>query len=89
MFTKLVTNLTGITTEAAALSFRNQVFSEKIDLNAIKAAAKLGPQFGFTKTDASGKVESLVDFAPLMAASGKSREALIGPPKEALALIRR
>jgi ABC-type nitrate/sulfonate/bicarbonate transport system substrate-binding protein len=89
VFTRLVTNLTGITAEAAALSFRNQVFSEKIDVNAIKAAAKLGPQFGFTKTDTSGKVESFVDFGPLMAASGRSREALTGPPKEALALIRR
>jgi ABC-type nitrate/sulfonate/bicarbonate transport system substrate-binding protein len=89
VFTKLVTNLTGISAEAAALSFRDQVFSEKIDPNAIKAAAKLGSQFGFTKTDTSGKVESFVDFGPLMAASGRSREALTGPPKEALVLIRR
>jgi ABC-type nitrate/sulfonate/bicarbonate transport system substrate-binding protein len=89
VFTRLVMNVTGITAEAAALSFRNQIFSEKIDVNAIKTAAKLGPQFGFTKSDTSGKVESLIDFGPLMAASGKSREELVGPPKEALALIRR
>ena len=89
VFTRLVTNLTGITPEVAALSFRNQVFSEKIDVKAIVGAAKLGPQFGFTKSDTSAKVESLIDFGPLMAATGKPREELIGPPKEALALVRR
>jgi ABC-type nitrate/sulfonate/bicarbonate transport system substrate-binding protein len=89
VFTRLVTNLTGITPEVAALSFRNQVVSEKIDVKAIVGAAKLGPQFGFTKADQSGKVESLIDFGPLMAASGKTREELVGPPKEALDLVRR
>ena len=88
-FTKLVTRVTGITAEVAALSFRNQVFSEKIDVKAIVGAAKLGPEFGFTKSDTSSKVESLIDFGPLMAASGKSRDDLVGPPKEALALVRR
>jgi len=88
-FTRLVTNLTGISPDAAALSFRNQVFSEKIDVKAIVGAARLGPTFGFTKADASAKVEGLFDFGPLMAASGKSREELVGPPNEALTLIRR
>lgn len=89
VFTKLVTNVTGVSAEVAALSFRSQVFSEKIDVKAIVGAAKLGPTFGFTKADPSGKVESLIDFGPLMAASGKSKEDLTGPPKEALALVRR
>lgn len=88
-FTKLVVSVTGVTPEVAALSFRNMVFSEKIDVNAIIGVAKLGPQFGFTKADMSGKVESLIDFGPLMAASGKSRGELTGPPKEALAIVRR
>jgi ABC-type nitrate/sulfonate/bicarbonate transport system substrate-binding protein len=88
-FKKLLVSVTGVTPEVAALSFRNMVFSEKIDVKAILGAAKLGPQFGFTKTDTSGKVESLIDFAPLMAASGKSRDELTGPPKEALAIVRR
>lgn len=89
VFTKLVTQLTGVTPVVAEMSFRNQVFSEKIDVKAIVGAAKLGPEFGFTKTDTSGKVESLIDFGPLMAATGKPREELIGPPREALALIRK
>lgn len=89
VFTKLVTNLTGITPEVATLSLKNQIFSEKIDVKAIIGAAKLGPQYGFTKADMSGKVESLIDFGPLMAASGKTREDLTGPPKEAQALVRR
>lgn len=88
-FKKLVVSVTGVTEEVAALAFRNMVFSEKIDVKAIVAAAKLGPQFGFTKGDQSGKVEGLIDFGPLIAASGKSREELTGPPKEALALVRR
>jgi ABC-type nitrate/sulfonate/bicarbonate transport system substrate-binding protein len=89
VFANLVTKVTGIKPEVAALSFRNQVFSEKIDVKAIVGAAKLGPEFGFTKSDTSSKVENLIDFGPLMAATGKSREDLVGPPKEALALVRR
>jgi sulfonate transport system substrate-binding protein len=88
-FKKLVVSVTGVTPEVAAQAFRSMVFSEKIDVKAIVGAAKLGPQFGFTKADQSGKVESLIDFGPLMAATGKSRDDLIGPPKEALAIIRK
>jgi len=87
-FKKLVVSVTGVTPEVAALAFRNMVFSERIDVGAIVGAAKLGPQFGFTKSDTSSKVESLIDFAPLMAASGRSGADLIGPPKEAKAIIR-
>lgn len=88
-FKKLVVNVTGVTPEVAALAFRNMVFSEKIDVKAIVGAARLGQQFGFTRTDTSGKVESLIDFGPLMAATGKSRDDFIGPPKEAMAIVRR
>jgi ABC-type nitrate/sulfonate/bicarbonate transport system substrate-binding protein len=89
LFTRLLTQLTGVTPEVAQMSFRNQVFSEKIDVKAIIGAAKLGPEIGFTKTDTSGKVEGLIDFGPLMAATGKSRAELIGPPPEALTQVRR
>lgn len=88
-FKKLVVNVTGVTPEVAALAFRNMVFSEKIDVKAIVGAARLGQQFGFTRTDTSGKVESLIDFGPLMAATGKSRDDFIGPPKEAMVIVRR
>jgi sulfonate transport system substrate-binding protein len=88
-FKKLVVAVTGVTPEVAALSFRNMVFSEKIDVKAMMVAAKIGPRYGFTKTDASGKIESLIDFAPLIAATGKTREELTGPPKEAEAIVRR
>lgn len=89
VFTRLVTQLTGVTPEVADLSFKNQVFSERIDVKAIVSAAKLGPEFGFTKSDMSSKVEEFIDFGPLMAATGKSRADLIGLPKEAEALIRK
>jgi len=89
VFTRLVTNVTGIKPEVAALSFRNQIFSEKIDVGAIVGAAKLGTEYGFTKSDTSGKVEALIDFAPLIAATGKTRQELVGPPPEALKLVRR
>jgi ABC-type nitrate/sulfonate/bicarbonate transport system substrate-binding protein len=89
LFKTLVMQVTGVSEAVAETSMRNQVFSEKIDVSAIAGAAKLGPEFGFTKTDTSNRVERLIDFGPLMSASGKSREELTGPPKEATAIVRR
>lgn len=88
-FTKFVTQLTGIKPAVADLAFDNLYFSEMIDLPAIIGAAKLGPQFGYAKTDLSAKVPDIVDFGPLMAATGKTREQLTGTPSEARALLRR
>jgi ABC-type nitrate/sulfonate/bicarbonate transport system substrate-binding protein len=89
VFSRLVTSLTAVSPDVAASSLRNQIFSEQIDVKAIIGAAKLGTEYGFTKSDTSGKVEALIDFGPLMAASGKSREELTGPPPEAAKLVRR
>lgn len=88
-FTRVATQLTGIPTEVAHLAFDNLYFSEMIDLGAIEGAARLGPRFGYAKSDLSDKVPDLVDFGPLMAATGKTKEQLSRTPPEALALVRR
>ena len=88
-FVKVATQLAGITPAVAQEAFRNMVFSELIDMKAIVEAAKLGPRFGYTKADVSSKVAGLVDFGPLMAATGKTQDQLTGTPPAALKLVRR
>ncbi len=88
-YIKFTTQLTGIKPAVADLAFNNLYFSEMIDLPAIIGAAKLGPRFGYAKTDLSAKVPDLVDFGPLMDATGKTRKQLTGTPSQALALLRR
>jgi hypothetical protein len=58
-------------------------------MDAMIKAAKLGPRFGFTKSDVSEKVAALVDFGPLMAATGKTQAQLTGTPQAAQKLVRR
>jgi ABC-type nitrate/sulfonate/bicarbonate transport system substrate-binding protein len=88
-FTKVATQLAGVSAAVAQESFRNLYLSEAIDVKAITAAAKLGPRFGFTKSDVSDKVAGLVDFGPLMAATGKTQDQLSGTPAAAQKLVRR
>jgi ABC-type nitrate/sulfonate/bicarbonate transport system substrate-binding protein len=88
-FVPVATQLAGIKPDVAQESFRNLYFSELIDLNAITAAAKLGPRFGYTKSDVSDKVAAIVDFAPLMDATGKAQAELTGTPAAAQKLVRR
>ncbi|MGE0037085.1 MAG: ABC transporter substrate-binding protein [Xanthobacteraceae bacterium] len=88
-FVKVATQLAGIVPAIAQESFRNMYFSETIDMDAMTRAAKIGPQFGFTKSDVSGKVAGLVDFGPLMAATGKTQAQLTGTPPAAQKLVRR
>lgn len=88
-FVRIAMQLAGINEAVARESFRNLVFSEAIDLNAITAAAKLGPRFGYAKSDVSGKVTAAVDFGPLMAATGKTQTDLTGTPAAAQKLVRR
>src|SRR6185437_6148886 len=88
-FVPVATQLAGIKPEVAKESFRNLYFSELIDLNAITAAAKLGPRFGYTKSDVSDKITAIVDFAPLMDATGKAQAELTGTPAAAQNLVRR
>jgi hypothetical protein len=38
--------------------------------------ALLGPEFGFANADYSGQVPELLDYGPLMRATGKSRAEL-------------
>ena len=88
-YTKFVGQLTGIKPNVAQLAFSGLYFSEMIDMGSITGAAKLGPQFGYTKKDVSGVVADFVDFGPLMAATGKSRKELSGTPAGASAVVRR
>jgi ABC-type nitrate/sulfonate/bicarbonate transport system substrate-binding protein len=88
-FVKVATQLAGIKPAVAQESFRNLYLSEIIDVDAITKAAKLGPRFGYTKSDVSDKVAALVDFGPLMAATGKTQAQLTGTPPAAQKLVRR
>ena len=88
-FVKVATQLAGIKPAVARESFRNFYLSEMIDVRAITEAAKLGPRFGYTKSDVSAAVVDLIDFGPLMAATGKTKEQLSGTPAGALKLVRR
>ena len=88
-FVKVATQLAGIQPAVAQEAFRNIVFSEMIDVKAIVEAARLGPRFGYTKADVSSKVAGLIDFGPLMAATGKTQDQLTGTPPAALKLVRR
>lgn len=88
-FTKVAMQLAGINAAVAQESFKNLYFSEAIDVKAIADAAKLGPRFGYTKLDVSDKVAGLVDFGPLMAATGKTQDQLTGTPAAAQKLVRR
>jgi ABC-type nitrate/sulfonate/bicarbonate transport system substrate-binding protein len=88
-FVKVATQLAGIKPAVAQESFRNLYLSETIDVDAMTKAAKLGPRFGFTKTDVSSKVAGLVEFGPLMAATGKTKAQLTGTPAAAQKLVRR
>jgi ABC-type nitrate/sulfonate/bicarbonate transport system substrate-binding protein len=88
-FVKVATQLAGIQPAAAQESFRNLYFSEIIDMNAITNAAKLGPRFGYAKSDVSDKMTALVDFGPLAAATGKTQADLTGTPTAAQKLVRR
>lgn len=88
-FVRVATQLAGIQPPVAQEAFRNLYFSEMIDVRAITEAAKLGLRFGYTKSDVVAKVSDLIDFGPLMAATGKTRDQLSGTPAEALKLIRR
>lgn len=88
-FVKVATQLAGISPAIAQESFRNMYFSETIDMDAMTRAAKIGPQFGYTKSDVAAKVAALVDFGPLMTATDKTQAQLTGTPPAAQKLVRR
>lgn len=88
-FVKVATQLAGITPAIAQELFRNMYFSESIDMDAMVRAAKIGPQFGYTKSDVADKIAALVDFGPLMSATGKTQAQLTGTPPAAQKLVRR
>jgi hypothetical protein len=88
-FAKVAMELGGISEAVAREAFKNFYYGETIDVHAMVQAAKLGPRFGFARTDTSSKVAALVDFSPLMAATGKTQDQLTGVPADAMAHLRR
>lgn len=87
-FVKVATQLAGITEAVANEGFKNLFFGETIDVQAIVGAAKLGQKFGFAKSDVSNKVAQLIDFGPLMEATGKTQGQLTGVPSDAIKHLR-
>jgi len=88
-YVKVATQLAGIQAAVAQEAFKNLYFSEIIDVKAITEAARLGPRFGFAKEDVSSRMAGLIDFGPLMAATGKPQDQLTGTPPGALKQVRR
>lgn len=88
-FVKFGVELSGVKKEVAEEAFKHLYFSEMVDVKAITESAKLGPKFGFAKTDTSAKVGDLIDLGPLSAATGKKKEQLSGTPAEALKMVGR
>lgn len=88
-FVRLGTLVAGLKPEVCRLAFKYMFFSEMIDETAITKAAKLGPEFAFAKTDVSGKIASMFDYEPIMAATGKSKKDLTTQPEAALKQVRR
>ncbi len=75
-FVAIGTQVTGVDAAVAREAYRHMRFGYNIDEKAIVAAARLGPEFGFANADYSGQVADLLDYGPLMQATGKDRAAL-------------
>jgi ABC-type nitrate/sulfonate/bicarbonate transport system substrate-binding protein len=75
-FVALGTQVTGVDAAVAREAYRHMRFGSNIDERAIVDAARLGPEFGFANADYSGQVPELLDYGPLMRATGKSRAEL-------------
>jgi ABC-type nitrate/sulfonate/bicarbonate transport system substrate-binding protein len=69
----VATQLTGTRSEVVKEALKHQTLDYDIDVNAAKAVAKYGSQFGFSKADQTGKVSSYVDASFLAQAVGKSQ----------------
>lgn len=78
-FVAIGTQVTGVDAAVAREAYRHFRFGYNIDEKAIVAAARLGPEFGFANADYSGQVPDLLDYDPLMRATGKDRAALSTP----------
>jgi len=75
-FVALGTQVTGVDAAVAREAYRHMRFGYNIDERAIVAAARLGPEFGFANADYSAQVPELLDYGPLMRATGKQRADL-------------
>jgi sulfonate transport system substrate-binding protein len=88
-FVRLGTLVAGIKPDVTRLAYKYLYFSEILDTEALTKAARLGPEFDFTKTDVSGRINGIIDFDSLTAATGKSAKDLTGTPEAALKQVRR
>ncbi len=82
-FVKLGTQVSGVNEAVAREAYKHIRFGYNIDENAIVAAAKLGPEFGYATQDLSGKVKDILDYGLLTQVTGKSQADLSKPvPKK-------
>ncbi len=82
-FIKIGTQVAGVSEDVAKEAYKHIRFGYNIDENAIVAAAKLGPEFGYAKEDYSGKVKDMLDYSLLEKVTGKSQADLSKPvPKK-------
>lgn len=78
-FVALGTEVSGVSEEVAREAYSHVRFSYNIDREAILAAARLGPEFGYADQDYSEQVEAILDYSLLEAVTGMSEEELSGP----------
>jgi ABC-type nitrate/sulfonate/bicarbonate transport system substrate-binding protein len=72
----LATQVTGADIESVTLAVKNIALDYKLVKATLVGVAKYGPQFGYTKRDVRGQVESYVDLGPLARALGVNPQRL-------------
>ncbi len=68
---EVVTQFTGVSKDVVAEAIKHATLDYRVDVQTAVAVAKVGPKFGFTKTDMSEKVPAYFDLNYLAEATGK------------------
>ncbi len=72
----VITQFTGVGKEVVDEALKHSRLEPRVDIPTAVAIAKVGPLFGFTKTDQSDRVSSIFDLSYLSEATGKPVEQL-------------
>lgn len=72
----LIAQYTGVTKDVVREARQHATLENRVDIDTAVNLAKLGPKFGFTKTDQSDKVPAYFDLSYLSKATGKPVSAL-------------
>lgn len=67
----VITQFTGVGKDVVAEALKHSRLEPRVDIATAVAIAKVGPLFGFTKTDQSDRVPSFFDLSYLSEATGK------------------